>query len=129
MKIDPNTTLFQGISEGEIEQGGETGGFEVYNLLNPETYELYRIIENTTLDVYTTETYYYQNNELIYEKTETSDWSNNKLEVYFFKGKVAYNSDKVKDADYLYKAGARYLEEHNNDYSKQSVNSTYPLKV
>jgi hypothetical protein len=123
MNIDSNTDLLEGISEGEIEWEGKSGGFEDYDLLHPETYELYRIIANTSLDVYTTEIYYYQNHELIYAKTETSDWSNNKLvielqEVYFYKGKVAYNSDKEKDADYLYKTGLRYLEEHNKDYIK-----------
>lgn len=117
MKIDSDTDLIERISEGTIEWEGKIGGFEVYDLLHPETYELYRIIENTSLDVYTTETYYYQNNELIYVKTESSDL-NLLQEVYFYKGIVVYNSDKEKDADYLYKAGARYLEEHNNDYKK-----------
>ena len=117
MKIDSDTDLLQGISEGEIEYDGKTGGFEVYDVFHPKTKELYRIIENTSLDVYTTETYYYQNNELIYGKTESSDL-NLLQEVYFYKGIVVYNSDKEKDADYLYKTGARYLEEHNNDYRK-----------
>ena len=117
MKIDSDTDLLQGISEGEIEYDGKTGGFEVYDVFHPKTKELYRIIENTSLDVYTTETYYYQNNELIYGKTESSDL-NLLQEVYFYKGIVVYNSYKEKDADYLYKTGARYLEEHNNDYRK-----------
>ena len=74
----------------------QSGGFEIYDIKHLETYELYRIIKNISLDTYTIETLYYQNNELIYGKIEKNSSNNNKLIIEY---PEEYNKEYRKTED------------------------------
>jgi hypothetical protein len=121
-KVDSDESLAEGITEGIIENDGQSGGFEIYNLFDKESKELFRIRYNEAIDTISNISFYYKDNKLVYVKVEKGLWKNDEYtdlfeqEVYFSNEVVIKQLGQGQKATRLLEIGKEHLRVHNEYY-------------
>ena len=83
-KLDShNSNYVKSIADGIIERNdGVVGGYGIETLSNRARDSVYRIEYNGGIDLYTSKTYYYKSNKLVYAIFEISDFKNKQGTLY-----------------------------------------------